>query len=242
VPAETPVLDDLSGTDQTPGVKARLALVGCGPRLEVALWSETMPAPALVALAGPTPRSDLIMGAVDLLLRAAGLDSRDLGVVGATRGPGSFTGIRVALATAQGLAMGLGIPAHGVPSLLVLAHRSADPRCLAVQPARRGFVYAQPFARQGERCAPTGDPKILPVADLAGSELPVVAPAGLALPDGTPTISSRCTTAEALLELLASEPPQPTDLDSLVPLYLEPPPALPPTPKPSPWPPSQTTS
>lgn len=222
--------------DDTCRMAAILAIVGCGPRLEVALLAPDMTAPGIVALSGPVPRSELVMSAVDLLLRAAELDRTRLGCVLATRGPGSFTGVRVALATAAGLAAALGVPAAGVPSLLAQAARCHGEHCLAVQPARRGQVYAQAFARRGGTWEPGGQPQVVAIADLAAAALPVVAPAGLELPPGTPVAAACTTTAEALLVLAAQA--SAGDLDSLAPLYLEPPPAVPPLRTVKPWPPS----
>lgn len=196
-----------------------------------------MAAPGVVALAGPVPRSELVMSAVDLLLRAAELDRTGLTRVLATRGPGSFTGVRVALATAEGLAAALGVPAAGVPSLLAQAARCDGERCLSVQPARRGQVYAQPFQRLAGVWEPGGEPQVIPLADLSGAALPVVAPAGLALPPGALVAVARMTTAEALLALAEHVPAG--GPDSLAPLYLEPPPAVPPTRTAKPWPPSR---
>jgi tRNA threonylcarbamoyladenosine biosynthesis protein TsaB len=166
------------------------------------------------------------MAAVDLLLRAAGLERGGIEGVAASRGPGSFTGVRVALATAQGLAMALGVGAHGFPSLLAQAARTEVPECLAVQPARRGFAYAQKFSRRGGRLEATEEPRIVALATLADAGLPVIAPAGFELPAGAPLAPALMTTAEALLALLAAE--ENADPSTLTPLYLEPAPATPP--------------
>lgn len=179
----------------------------------------------LVALAGDTPRSDLIVAAVDLLLRAAGLAPPQLGAVVVTRGPGSFTGIRVALATAQGITFGVGVPAHGFSSLLTQAARTLTAEVLAVQPARRGEVYAQPFSRRNGVPYPTAEPHVRPLTSLATSSLPVIAPDGLELPLHTPRAAPHCTTVEGLLHLAASFPGG--DADVLVPLYVQPPSAVP---------------
>lgn len=217
-----------------------LAIVGCGPRLEVALQAPGMAAPAVVALAGPTPRSDLIMAAVDLVLRAADLDRTALGRVVASRGPGSFTGIRVALATAQGLGLALGIPASGVPSLLAQALRVEGRECLAVQPARRGQVYVQPYTRQGEAWVASAEPSVTSIESLAEASLPIVAPVGLALPPNAVVAPTRGTAAEALLTF--DEGAFGGGVDMLTPLYLEPPPAVPPERTAKPWPPSPQAS
>jgi len=163
------------------------------------------------------------MAAVDLLFRASGLEARELGAVVATRGPGSFTGIRVALATAQGLATALQIGCSGIPSLLAQALRTDTP-CLAVQPARRGLVYAQPFAPTAGLPESRGPIETRPLASLAGSPLPVVGPAGLLLPPGTPLAATIGSTAEALLVFARS-----ATLDGswpAIPLYAEEPAAI----------------
>lgn len=195
-----------------------LALSGCGGRAEVALAAPSLPAPSLVALASPSPRSDLLLRGAAMLLEAAGLGPGELQLVVATRGPGSFTGIRNTLACALGLAAGAGVPAHAFSSLLAQAARCADGEVLAAQPARKGAVYVQAFRWEGA-WQPITEPTIRPVAWLASQTLPVVAPAGLALPEGTPLARVRLTTAEALLVLARAL--QTPDASTLQPLYLE---------------------
>ena len=66
-----------------------------------------------------------IAPAADRLLRAAGKGPADLGLVAVDIGPGSYTGLRVGLAAAKGLAYALGRPLVGVPSLDVVAAPAA---------------------------------------------------------------------------------------------------------------------
>lgn len=69
-----------------------------------------------------------------------------LGAVGVTVGPGSFTGVRVGLAAARGVALAVGCPCIGVTSLEAIAVASAFPgRLLVALDTRRGDVYAQVF-------------------------------------------------------------------------------------------------
>ena len=218
---------------KTAAVTTVLAIAGCGPRLEIALGAPALPAPAFVALAGPTPRSDLIVAAIDLLLRAAGLTGEAIGTVVASRGPGSFTGIRVALATAQGIAHAHGIPAHGFSSLLVQALRTPLRPCLAVQPARRDHVYVQLFTGRGDGAGEVGEPTVVAIRELATATVPVVAPVGLRLPDGTPIAAVVTTAAEALLALAATVARP--DTATLVPVYLEQPQVEPPSLPHPPW-------
>lgn len=80
---------------------------------------------------------------LDGLLSGAGLGAPDLDVIAVSIGPGSFTGLRIGLAFAKGLAMALQKPLIGVPTLDVLA-RGAEPwigPVVACLDARRGEVY-----------------------------------------------------------------------------------------------------
>ncbi len=88
--------------------------------------------------------SERLFALVDGVLAGAGASRTDLCAVAVTRGPGSFTGLRVGLATAKGLAYGLGLPSIGVSTLRALARRSS-PFPGLVMPlldARKKQVYA----------------------------------------------------------------------------------------------------
>jgi tRNA threonylcarbamoyl adenosine modification protein YeaZ len=84
-------------------------------------------------------------------------------------GPGNFTGVRIAVAAARGLALGLGIPAVGVTVLEALAFERGN--VLVAQDARRGMAYVQTFKPYGvAELVPVG---ILPDSIAARAE-PVV--------------------------------------------------------------------
>jgi tRNA threonylcarbamoyladenosine biosynthesis protein TsaB len=71
-------------------------------------------------------------------------------IVGA--GPGSFTGVRVAAATARGLAHGLGVPLYAYSSLAAVAMETGlDGNVCALFDARRGEVYAACYESSGTR-------------------------------------------------------------------------------------------
>jgi len=202
-------------------VRTTLAIAGCGPRLEIAFVGPRLPAPALLAASGPTPRSDLIVAAIDVLLRASGLAVESVEAVVATTGPGSFTGIRVAMATAIGLASACSAPTHGFSSLLAQAARTRTRPCVAVQPARRGHVYAQLFDGPPDRPGGGDAPLVVAISELQAATAPVIAPVGIELPASVATAQAIMTTAEALLDLATRLPR--LDPATMVPTYLEPP-------------------
>jgi tRNA threonylcarbamoyladenosine biosynthesis protein TsaB len=70
------------------------------------------------------------------LLAAAGVTWADVGLIVVGTGPGNFTGIRISVALARGLALGLGVPAIGVTGFEVLGDRA-----IVSIPAPRGQVY-----------------------------------------------------------------------------------------------------
>lgn len=88
-------------------------------------------------------------------LASAGLEVRDLDAVAAVTGPGSFTGVRIGVATAKGLAHGAGIPCIAVDALesLSLSAGGFDGVICPIQDARAGQVYGAAF-REGERLLP----------------------------------------------------------------------------------------
>ena len=108
--------------------------------------------------------AERLMDIIDRALGEAGLEISAVQHVAVTIGPGSFTGVRVGVSTARGLALALGVAAQGVTTLAVLAAaaRGADgdaERIVAID-ARRGEVYFQHFAADG---APLGEPLLLTV-------------------------------------------------------------------------------
>jgi tRNA threonylcarbamoyl adenosine modification protein YeaZ len=95
-----------------------------------------------------------LLPAVDRLVREAGATARDLEGIAVTVGPGSFTGLRVGLSTAQGLALATGRPCVGLTSLEAVAAlaREEHPgrRVWALVDAWRDEVYAQAFGAEGQ--------------------------------------------------------------------------------------------
>lgn len=92
----------------------------------------------------PAPRAanTVLLALVERLLTEAGLIPSDLVAVACGRGPGSFTGVRIGVATAKGLAHGLGVPLVGLSTLDAVAWRAnADGFVGVLGDAMRGEVY-----------------------------------------------------------------------------------------------------
>lgn len=94
--------------------------------------------------------SSLILPMVDELLKEVGIALRQLDGIGYGAGPGSFTGLRIACAVTQGLALGADVPVVGVSTLESLAAQSGADRVLALLDARMAEVYWAAFERDGE--------------------------------------------------------------------------------------------
>jgi len=110
-----------------------------------------------------------LIGLIDEALAAAGLAMGGIERIAVAVGPGSFTGLRIAVAAARGLALVTEAPAVGVSNLAIHAARArslaGETPVLVATTAGRGDVYAQVFAADGE---PLGDPVAAPPAAVAG--------------------------------------------------------------------------
>jgi tRNA threonylcarbamoyladenosine biosynthesis protein TsaB len=113
-----------------------------------------------------------LMPIVDELFTALGIRPQALDAVAIGAGPGSFTGLRIGMATAKGIAFAIGRPLWAVSSLAALAHAELlrDPAGLvvAVLDARKGEVYAGAYRRDGERSLLVGDERVIAPTDVAG--------------------------------------------------------------------------
>lgn len=85
-------------------------------------------------------RAQTLLEDVDALLRQAGAHPSDLDSLAVGLGPGSFTGVRMGLAVARGLALSLGLPGSGVSTLAALG--AGTPGALPVVDAKRREVFA----------------------------------------------------------------------------------------------------
>ena len=136
-----------------------LAIDTCGPSGSVALGripGRDLEVLGQIELAGRTYSATLISAVADLL-HNAGLELRNLGGIVVVNGPGSFTGVRVGVSAAKGLAQGAEIPVVAISRLEILSRKSGVPS--AALDAHRGEVYL--------RLERTGS---VPVEILAGPE------------------------------------------------------------------------
>ncbi|RMD69850.1 MAG: tRNA (adenosine(37)-N6)-threonylcarbamoyltransferase complex dimerization subunit type 1 TsaB, partial [Gammaproteobacteria bacterium] len=95
----------------------------------------------------PREHAERLLPMIEALLGEAGMAPRGLDAVAFGRGPGAFTGLRIAAAVSQGLALAWGLPVIPVSSLAALAQRSPERKVLAAMDARMGEVYWGAFVR-----------------------------------------------------------------------------------------------
>lgn len=133
--------------------------VDCSAALYDSVWGRLLSAVVEPIGKGHAER---LMAVIDEALVQAGVPLAAVEKLAVVVGPGSFTGIRVGVAAARGLALALGIPCVGVTTLEVLAfrHQADHPGMpvVAAMDAKRGEIYAQAFDEAGH---PLSDPAAL---------------------------------------------------------------------------------
>ncbi|NOX76297.1 MAG: tRNA (adenosine(37)-N6)-threonylcarbamoyltransferase complex dimerization subunit type 1 TsaB [Gammaproteobacteria bacterium] len=98
----------------------------------------------------PRGHSERILPMIDELLAEAGLGVGQLDAIAFGRGPGAFTGVRIAVGVTQGIAFGADLPVVPVSTLAALAQGAEADRVLAAIDARMGEVYWGAFQRNAE--------------------------------------------------------------------------------------------
>ncbi|HEX2167763.1 MAG TPA: tRNA (adenosine(37)-N6)-threonylcarbamoyltransferase complex dimerization subunit type 1 TsaB [Longimicrobiales bacterium] len=105
---------------------------------------------AEVVIGARSRHAESLLPALDFMLRSSRLSRAEIRGIVVGAGPGSFTGVRVAAATARGLAAGLAVPLYAFSSLACLAlERVGSGAVCSVFDARRGEVYAGCYERAG---------------------------------------------------------------------------------------------
>ncbi|MBI3575066.1 MAG: tRNA (adenosine(37)-N6)-threonylcarbamoyltransferase complex dimerization subunit type 1 TsaB [Gammaproteobacteria bacterium] len=116
--------------------------------------------------------SDVILGMVQQVLAESGLSLKQIDAIAFSRGPGSFTSLRIGAGVVQGLAFGANLPVVPVSSLAVLAQGVDAPKVLAAFDARMNQVYWGAYVRNAEG-----------LVESAGNEI-VITPSDVPLPEG----------------------------------------------------------
>ena len=98
-------------------------------------------------------QAEHLMPMLEDMLHDAGIGWRDLDGIGVGTGPGNFTGIRIAVSAARGLALGLGKPAIGVNGFAARAYGQTRPITVTI-PAPRGQAYVQTLHADGSTTLP----------------------------------------------------------------------------------------
>ncbi len=124
-----------------------LAIDTSGPKLQLGLFAERQKDVLVEELT--TGHAEILFDRLAGFLDSNGAAYRDLTRVGVTTGPGSFTGLRIAIAAARGLGLALKIPVIGVPNLLALSLGGPENPHVVVVDARRNEAYVQKFLAPG---------------------------------------------------------------------------------------------
>ena len=189
----------------------------------------------------PGRHGETLLGLVEGVLQKAGWKKRELELVACCVGPGSFTGVRVGVATAKGVALALGLPIVGIGSLEAMARAyfarggatCADEGVVALLDARKGEVFWAAYASTGELL---GGPAHLAAAEIADvvrrvprPKIIYVGEVARRLPIEQASIMTGAETdrpdpvviARMAIEALVRRGPD--DLDALEPAYVRPP-------------------
>lgn len=107
-----------------------------------------------IALEGRGSRNEKLLPALDWLLADGAVDRHAIDLFAVTRGPGSFTGVRIGLATVQGIALALGRPVCAMSTHEAIAHGFAGKEVTIADDAGRGEFYVSRFENGRETAAP----------------------------------------------------------------------------------------
>ena len=138
------------------------------PLLSVALVNDDLLV-GTVTLEGKGSRNEKLLPAIDWLLTEANVERGAVELLAVTRGPGSFTGVRIGLATMQGLALAIGKPVCAMSTHEAIAH-GEEGRVAVVDDAGRGELYVSLFHDGVEELpphlgTPPDDARVIRVAD-----------------------------------------------------------------------------
>ena len=180
-----------------------LALESSALAASAALWAEGKCVGLYMQNCGLT-HSETLLPMAENLLKGCGTELGEVDLIAVARGPGSFTGVRIGVATAKGLSWGLDKPCCGVSTLEAMAwqgaHLTGKLLCCCMD-ARRGQVYNALF-RAGE----AGPERLSEDRAIALEELlPELTEAPVLLGDGA-ALTAKALTEAGMPYTLAPEP------------------------------------
>lgn len=148
---------------ETPVQPRILAFDSSGNGCSAAVWAESR---LVVREFEPltTGHAEHLVPMIERVLARSGLRFADLTLLAVTLGPGAFTGVRIGIATAQGLMLGTGLPCLGLSSLDTVARSVPEPllserRLVVALDSRREELYLQGFDAMRR---PLGPPALIP--------------------------------------------------------------------------------
>jgi len=212
-----------------------LALEASGDLLSVALWADGKIQAHRSQLARHG-HAALITPMIRSVMDEGGMSFSGLTHIAAGRGPGSFTGIRVALATAKGLCLATGAKGLGISGLAALAAHLRVPEVILISAeTRRGPFYGQFFDKVGQAITPIFESDLADIATYLPADVARLHVAGWqagaiakqlqasrtdleVIPvDGAALVDAACIAEHAEAMIRAGHP-----ADEMTPLYLAP--------------------
>jgi tRNA threonylcarbamoyladenosine biosynthesis protein TsaB len=115
-----------------------------------------------------TGQSGTVLNLIDEVLKSSGLKKKDINLIAAGLGPGSFTGIRIGIATARGLAAALDCEIRGVITLDAVAANApdTDKHVMPVLDARKGEIFCALYDKEKHRLSPQVNIEPVQVIDM----------------------------------------------------------------------------
>jgi tRNA threonylcarbamoyladenosine biosynthesis protein TsaB len=182
--------------------------------------------PAVERLFEPPGHARELMPGVDRVLRDAGVGFRDLDAIAVGIGPGGFTGLRIGIATAHGIAQSARVPLHPVLSLDALAAGIESEAQFPLIDAKRSEVYGPgPFVGSIDAAIERAPEGALAAGDGSIRFREALESAGIRVAPG----DSRMHVVRGLYICRLAATVQPAPPESVVPCYLRAPDAKPPS-------------
>ncbi len=113
--------------------------------------------------------SEMLIAMLDGLLQDAGCSMQDMDGIAYGKGPGSFTGVRIACGATQGLALGANLPVVGICTLEALAEASGKLRVIAALDARMGEIYHAAYEKNNGVWMELSEPCLCKPEDAPGA-------------------------------------------------------------------------